>query len=217
MESIDTVYQYIQEIAKKDQRGLLSPKDFNIIAPVAQMRVVNKYLAVWPDDAHIENALRPLVVSAPLTPVTSGGISTVTLPADFLKHNTVTTTGGAHVSILPNYKYVLSAKSKLKAPTVQYPIGTFYGSVLEVKPTNVGQLNMRYIRKPKSPNWDFTMINGKPVYNASQTPGSTGKVSQHFELPEELHEEVCIHILHDAGIVLEDALLIQYGLKAQQQ
>lgn len=212
MENIAEAYKWVQDMAKKDQRGLLTPEQFNALAPVAQQRVVNRYLALWPHDANVENILRPLVLNTPLTPSVSAGLATVTLPADYMKHDTITTASG-YVSLVPNYKYVVMVKSSMKAPSVKYPLGTLYGNVMELKPTNTGTLTFRYIRKPKAPNWDYNIVNGKPVYNDTNTPGESGKVSQHFELPVQTHEEICVNILHDAGVVLEDALLIQYGLK----
>ncbi len=214
--NINDVYLYVQKMAKKDQRGLLTPAEFNIIAPVAQQKIVNRYLPLWPHDANVERVLNPLALSAVLTPVTTAGLATVTMPPDYMKSDTLTTTAGNKVSLVPNYKYVVMVKNKLKGPSVEYPLGSVYGNVIQLQPANVGSLTFRYLRKPKTPNWDYTIVNGQAVYNDTDIPGVTIKISQDFELPIEVMEEVAINILHDAGVVLEDALLIQYGLKMQE-
>ena len=41
--SIDTVYQRVQTLANKEQRGYITPQEFNLLANQAQMEIFEQY------------------------------------------------------------------------------------------------------------------------------------------------------------------------------
>ena len=41
--SVDTVYQRVLAIANKEQRGYITPQEFNLLANQAQMEIFNEY------------------------------------------------------------------------------------------------------------------------------------------------------------------------------
>ena len=43
MVSIDTVYQRVLALANKEQRGYITPQDFNLFANQAQMEIFEQY------------------------------------------------------------------------------------------------------------------------------------------------------------------------------
>ena len=40
---IDKVYQRVQALANKEQRGYIPPKDFNLFAEQAQLEIIDQY------------------------------------------------------------------------------------------------------------------------------------------------------------------------------
>ena len=42
MVSVDTVYQRVLTLANKEQRGYITPQEFNLLANHAQMEIVSK-------------------------------------------------------------------------------------------------------------------------------------------------------------------------------
>ena len=43
MVSVDTVYQRVLALANKEQRGYITPQEFNLLAPIAQMEIFEQY------------------------------------------------------------------------------------------------------------------------------------------------------------------------------
>ena len=41
--SVDTVYQTVLALANKEQRGYITPQEFNLFADQAQMEIFNQY------------------------------------------------------------------------------------------------------------------------------------------------------------------------------
>ena len=44
MVNINTVYQKVLSIANKEQRGYITPQEFNLMADKAQLEVINDYI-----------------------------------------------------------------------------------------------------------------------------------------------------------------------------
>jgi hypothetical protein len=77
---------------------------------------------------------------------------------------------------------------------------------------------LSYVKNPVDPNWDYTIVDGQPVYNATSTPGQTGKVSQDFSVNPNTnaHLEICFMILQSVGVNLDALQITQYSLQKEQ-
>ncbi len=54
--SIDNVYQQVLVIANKEQRGYITPQEFNLLARKAQLDVFENYFSdLFPEDYNEEN------------------------------------------------------------------------------------------------------------------------------------------------------------------
>jgi len=92
--------------------------------------------------------------------------------------------------------------SNLAAPTTTRPIYTRKGNDLFVYPTDITYgIMCNYIRKPKTPHWGYTEINGAALYNAG--------TSMNFELHESEEIELGMKILQLAGVAIKDPNLYQ--------
>ena len=45
--SVDTVYQRVLALANKEQRGYITPQEFNLLADKAQLEIINDYFLVY--------------------------------------------------------------------------------------------------------------------------------------------------------------------------
>ena len=92
--------------------------------------------------------------------------------------------------------------SNIAAPTTTRPIYVRKGNDLYVYPTDITYgIICNYIRKPKTPSWGYTEINGAALYNAG--------TSVNFEIHESEGQNLVIKILKLAGITLKDPGLVQ--------
>ena len=67
MVNVDTVYQRVLAIANKEQRGYITPQEFNLLANQAQMEIfeqyfydINQFERVRPNDTEYSNPLHIL-------------------------------------------------------------------------------------------------------------------------------------------------------------
>ena len=68
---------------------------------------------------------------------------------------------------------------------------------------NQRNVRVNYVKKPTTPNWNYTVINEKPLYNATS--------SVDFELHDAEESELVYRILTFAGIAIEKQQLAQLG------
>ena len=216
--SIDTVYQKVLAFANKEQRGYITPQEFNLFARQAQDEIFEQYFY------DLNQAHR--------------GVGNNTTHADvddmleekmqiFERFDSNGVTASYAVSgtsrVLPDYIYrvsriemgigvacdILSTKDyrdcetggPLTQPTTSRPIANIRGNLLTTSSTtNVG---IFYFRKPKPPNWAYVVVNGKTLYNDN--------ISDDFELHASEQSELVYRILAYAGISIQKPELTQFA------
>jgi len=100
--------------------------------------------------------------------------------------------------------------SQLNPVNINYPVCVDYGSYIQFYPTKASHIEMSYIKNPDAPVWAFTEVNGRPVYNESN--------STDFSLPPDMEGTVVYKCLEHLGINVKEQFTVQAGqIKAQQQ
>jgi hypothetical protein len=114
--------------------------------------------------------------------------------------------GYAHGRLEPN----------LSGTTVDFAVGdkVYLGGVIPKKLSNNRNVQVDYIRKPKTPNWGYVVVNDKALYNSTN--------STDFQLHASEESELVYRILAFAGIAIEKPQLAQAamgleGAKVQQE
>jgi len=94
--------------------------------------------------------------------------------------------------------------------TVDFDIGDRIFLSTPKKLSNKRNVQADYIRKPKSPNWNYVVVNDKPLYNST--------TSTDFELHASEETELVYRVLALAGVAIEKPQLVQtaVGLGAGQ-
>ena len=227
--NIDTVYQRVLAIANKEQRGYITPQEFNLFANQVQLDMFEQYfydlnqfrrvqgsfetssdmISILEDKISIfEEAIGSTAMSN--FPV-AGSAFRITLPGNVYRITRVEVAG---LFAFPHLAEKLSTNDfndikdsgPLTRATVERPVYNLRKSQLRInngRPVNPAITNcgMFYIRKPATVNWGYVVLNNKALYNAN--------TSVNFELHASEEPELIIKILSLAGISIEDPALYQ--------
>jgi hypothetical protein len=99
--------------------------------------------------------------------------------------------------------------SRIVPPTRDFPIMAYYDGYMQVHPIDLQRVTMTYLREPLRPVWAFTLVNGRPVYDAAN--------SVDVEFPFEVYNEIMVKILSYVGINLREGALMQYAEMKDQK
>jgi len=220
---IDTVYQKVLAIANKEQRGYITPQEFNLFANQAQMEIfeqyfydINQFKRTPGNSTEYSDIVGMLEekISAfekfKIAPSSVSG-SVLTLPSDLHRLGTVFSTlatSNPVVEKIDKKNLQLILNSPLTAPTDSRPVfihqaPTAAGvSQIKIFPAassySTGNTSVNYIKKPTTVKWTYVVINDKAVHNSGATD------LQNFELLESEESELVIKILQLAGISMKD-------------
>src|SRR5690606_25326097 len=181
---IDLIYKTLQTIVSKDNSGYLSPTEFNVLANNVQEDIFRGYFEDENRDKNRENKgltnkgysnldfnerQRINQFSAISTLTGAGG--TFTLPEDLY----VIEDDGIISNVSPNNvieeierQSIGYVSNSLSAPSVVYPVYERYANTIVVHPNTIDSITLRYLRKPRKPQWTyFVLPNGSEVFDPS--------------------------------------------------
>jgi len=234
--NVNTVYQTVLFILNKEQRGYMTPAEFNSVARQVQLEIFEKYFEdlnqyLRSPRLSTELADRVKVVEERISefettaPLQAGYL----LPTDLHRFGTMQyqPLGGRVIECEEStqHQYYLAQRSKLTQPTSKHPIFTRRGNTLQVYPTlPESELQCYYVRKPKDPIWAFTIgSQGQYVWEDPDAP-SGGTVyptppgtSVNFEISDQDQTELVIEILMYAGIIIRDPSIVQAAASQMQR
>ena len=230
--NINTVYTTVLALANKEQRGYITPQEFNLFAKQAQMSIyeqyfydLNQFKRVGGNQTNfsnvtdiIEQKLNTIFLSTEQTAITNFG-EAISLGSDFYSLSNVAIRYGNGPN--PNSIHPVEILSKEKAdlimssgpltrPTKERPIGYVQGSNLIVvpmftylDPSYGTSIILNKYRVPAIPRWTYFVINDTAVWNGSATD------VQHFELHSSEENQLILKILQYAGISIKEVGLSQ--------
>lgn len=224
--NINRIYQTVLALANKEQRGYITPQEFNLFAHQAQMSIFEQYFydvqqfKRLPKDQeehldavrNLENKIEAFMTTESLGSPTAGSTESygnsyfaggVTLPSDLYRINQIIGgTGSGNVEIVSSRKFTQAMASYLTRPKFTRPICYIRGNVLFVSPSV--DITISYIREPKHPKWSYIVVGDKPIYNPDVNAGA-----QDFELNASEENKLVLKILQLAGVAIEDFALTQ--------
>ena len=224
MVSIDTVYQRVLALANKEQRGYITPQEFNLFANQAQMDIFEQYFydlnqfkripgnnTVHSDMTDIlEEKISLFEKAVGGNDVAGWGMNnnqaSITIPGEVYRLSQIRV-GGYPVEILPTKEFNMVRESPLTAPTAKRPIARidFKGILIHdgsgVVTPATHSINASYIKKPVKVNWSSYTLSGSDLYDSAN--------SDDFELHPSEETKLVIKILGLAGITLKDPALYQ--------
>ena len=221
--SVDRVYQTVLAVANKEQRGYITPQEFNLFANQAQNEIfesyyydLNRYLKI-PGNKTVTSDLRDIIEEKiSIFRVVNQGVSNSSSPGSYelaqgyYKLETVTlretTTGRRYTAEeVTKREYDLYHQSALTMPSVNRPLFYVAGNNIYYSPNDLyDNLSIDYIRRPQTPNWTYYVVNNKALSNPDPSAGY-----RDFELHESEEKNLVVKILQYAGISIKDVSLSQ--------
>ena len=228
MVRIDDVYQKVLAIANKEQRGYITPQEFNLFADYAQMEIFDQYFydlsrqkrVIESNDVQhtnpvdiIEDKLFYFKKESDIDDEYDLEGSTdfyriervYGTPLDDTTHNVVECN-----KVEKDYS---SKRKNLLMPTVERPQYRLFNNNIIILPgsatVQTHNFHLCYIRKPLKPNWTYLINNGNALYNG------TANDHQDFELHSSEENKLIIKILQLSGIAIKDLNLVQVAAQEE--
>lgn len=244
MASVREVYNALKDIANKDERGFVTPTEFNSFAPIAQTNIFNSLFRQLVnaealrkrgvDPGRNNSLIKQLKEDLSMFTKTSDTISRTSgshfaKPDDLARIVNVKTDGSllfgenTSVTIPVEYdeeklEYVLH--SNLSAPTEESPIA-FLDDEIEVYPQSLNKIRVRYYKQPEGLSAQTGARTaslpkfGFTVANNKETYNAATSVD--FELPEHYVPQIVEEMARLIGVNLRDANIYNYGQQQAQQ
>ena len=221
--TIDTVYQRVQALANKEQRGYITPQEFNLFANQAQMDIfeqyfydINQFRRIPGNDTEYSNMLDILeekISTFEKYKVAMSAMSgnQATLQTDTYRLGTVWY-GAAGYDIevekvgKKELEYML--RQKLTSPIDKRPVYTRKSNtLLKLFPASpstsysTSNVTCNYIAKPAEIVWGYVVVNEQALYNSNTSTNS--------ELHESEETTLVMKILELAGITIKQPDIVQ--------
>jgi len=205
MVPIDTVYQRVLALANKEQRGYVTPLEFNLLANQAQMQIFEQYFYDLDQAKRIdseENSLSDMeeLIKNKLSVFTSiQNITSGVFPANYRIGKIFV--GNQEAKKIQQIEYTNMLASQFHALGLQnlavYVDSTAAGQ--DIIPYG-GAARCEVIARPGKVEWGYDVIQEKALYHAGR--------STNFELHDAEETELVYKILALAGIVINKVGLV---------
>ena len=231
--NVNTVYTTVLSILNKEQRGYMTPDEFNKVGTQVQLEMFEKYfedlnqqlrgpLQVAQMDAEYADRIKTteekisiFETSNDLTYAAGSFSMSVANPAihriGTLQYGPGNGSIPVEIQRLTQKEYNLVQRSKLTAPTKTWPVYKEEGDLFYVYPDTItSAVKAYYIKKPSDVVWGFTTGSlGQYTYSAA--------ASTDFELDAIEQTEVILNILMYAGVIIRDPQIVQTAASMVQQ
>jgi len=221
MVSIDTVYQRVLALANKEQRGYITPLEFNLLANQAQLDIFEQYFydlnqfKRQPSDETtfsdmeelIQNKISPFII---INSVTGG----TTFPTNYrigrIFHGGYEVKRVSYNEVNNIIDSTFHAISLSKNPIYRDSIIT--GEDIEVFDAGgqtFGGVTCEVINEPTKVEWAYNVIGEKALYNAGP--------SSDFELHDSEETNLVMKILELAGVIIKQPDVVGVANQEEMQ
>jgi len=216
---INSVYQKVLALSNKEQRGYVTPQEFNYFADQAQLDIFESYFndlarflrmssndTVYADK--VDAVQERIDVHEKFNQNVSMSSNVGTLPTHY-KLGKVYTTAGVEIQKISTNELNHYTSNNLLKPTATNPvfIKTSSTTIAVYPETITSNVACNLIEKPATPDWGYVVINGKALYNQNTTTD--------FDLHEAEENNLVMRILELSGITLKDQALTETALRDQ--
>ncbi len=194
MVNIDDVYQKVLTFANKEQRGYITPQEFNLFANQAQKEIFEQYFydlnqfSRAPGNSNeysdiVDNINEKIAIFE----TTGTGL---TLASDLYRLGTVSVNGNEIEEVQPNELLYMN-NSAISRPTNGRRVYVRRGNAIIVTPITTNP-DYTYTKLPKKPTWGYVVVGTKALYDNG--------TSVNFELHPAEETELVYKILKYAGL-----------------
>ena len=219
--NVNTVYTTVLSILNKEQRGYITPFEFDQLATQVQLELFEKFFEDYNQylrmprtnvefASRIEHIRNEFQVFQTNNNASSHTANTYVQPVDLHRFGSVNYNKGFNspeIEIVSARDYTEQTLSPLTTPTSDFPIAKYKQDKITVFPSVTStytnsDVTFNYIRKPANPVWGYSVGSlGQYIY----VPGT----SQNFEISDTQQTEVILEILKYSGIIIRDPSIIQ--------
>lgn len=231
--SVDTVYQRVLAILSKEQRGYVTPQEFNLFANQAMLDIfeqyfydINQFSRLPGNDTEFSDMLNMLNEKINIFEKSDAmGFTTpyFTAPADLYRIGTIFTTT-AVTDRFGVVSEVVTEAERINFNEFLYINQSRYTKPVDSRPVFIASdagykvygnailtsgVSCNYIKIPSNVSWNYQMVFGEALYD------STNSVD--FELHESEETELVIKILAFAGLAVQDIGIYQVANQIENQ
>jgi len=223
--NVNTVYRTVLSVMNIEQRGFLTPDQFNRVGRLAQLDLFekafidyNRYITrqenntINDEYANLVKSTKEKidVFSTSATLTFTDGVAAV--PTNLYKCIMISTSSrGIEVQEIQKSDLPQINSSKLTVPSTSYPVYYRQGDFFNILPTSISSATIDYTFKPSDPNWAFT--SGATYGDMQYASGS----STNFSLHDSEEVPLIIKILAYAGITIKDPSIVQVAKQEEIQ
>jgi hypothetical protein len=241
MVNVDTVYKTVLYILNKEQRGYITPDEFNRLGTQVQLEIfeqyfeeLNQHLRIPQTDSEYANRIKNLeekidifktFLGATYDSTTTPATPYFDLPNNLHRLGTLIY-NEKEIQEVNRNEYFLINKSPLTKPTESNPIYVLEGTILPVPGATLIAPNKAYvypdsitsgvtayyIKVPSPPIWGYTVDPTSGAYLFANNLNSN-----HFELHPSEQVTIILNILMYSGVVIRDPQIVQTAANMIQQ
>tara|TARA_Y100000593_G_C4253246_1_gene308276 strand:- start:326 stop:1045 length:720 start_codon:yes stop_codon:yes gene_type:complete len=224
--NVDDVYQKVLSLANKEQRGYITPQEFNLYADHAQKEIFEQYFYELnqvlrahgnsEEYSDIIDNLRDKIsiferIGGPINPpiFTSGVYRLGSVFVETQNQDPQLKYKGLEIQQVKQDELKKMQRSPLLKPRVSRPVCVQINNQCFVYPTSaeseyIEMVTYSYIIEPSKPNWGYVVVGGNAMYNS---PASTN-----FSLHSSEENELVYRILTQAGVSIQRQDITQIGM-----
>ncbi len=235
MINVNSVYQTVLLILNQQQRGYITPDEFNKIGTQAQLTIFEAYASdlnqqyrLQQNDTEYSNRIKNIeeklqffqrTANIPYDAVAENfpllDFAVIDAPVVVGTTDTLYRLGSVFYRDYDLGQYVQPNELKqlilspLTQPTDKFPIYTYERNVLKLYPNSIQSgVSISYLAKPNNVLWDFTTdpVTGAYLYNDAS--------SIQFSLDVTEQDELIMRILAYAGVIIQDPSIVQTAAQA---
>ena len=212
--NVNTVYKTVLLILNQQQRGYMTPDEFNKIGTQVQLNIFEKYeddlnqmYRVAQNDTEYADRVKNIEENLQFFQRTGAtayvGPHFTLTPTDIYRLGTVFYNSTALTQYAQRNEVTQLLLSPLTQPTNDFPIYLYENNLLYVYPTTIQTgITISYLKTPADVIWGYGTGNLRQfVYNAG--------TSTDFELNVSEQTNVITRVLAYAGVVINDPTIIQ--------
>jgi hypothetical protein len=222
--NVDAVYKTVLLILNKEQRGYITPDEFNKVAAQVQIEIFNKYFddlnqLLKSKQTDLNYADRVSLLDEKLSIFKSevtlnATVGLFNIPTAVREIGSVVYNGNEVQRLQKNEFYNIN-KSDLTKPSENYPVYLYENNSMKIYPSTItSNIIVNFIRQIVNPVWGFIIgPRGQYIYDPGvyvpggpQTP-STGSIN--FELHSSEQTNIITRILMYSGIIIQNPEIIQ--------